>query len=272
MKRAAESLYKGLNAARRALYRRRILKSKRLPKPVISVGNISAGGAGKTPCVIAIARRLVAEGLRVCVLTRGYGRRGKGGIVTKLDAEQFGDEPVLISRHVPDAIVAVGSKRYEIGKTVDCDVYLLDDGFQHLQLHRDLDVVINVRDARFYREGRSALADAHLVIPRRTRPENVAGLHGKKAFAFAGIANNQQFFAMLRDHGVSLTGTRGYPDHHRYTPADLADIRSAANGADLILTTEKDAVKIGDHDIIAVAIEFIIEDEVMNEIVAVARR
>jgi tetraacyldisaccharide 4'-kinase len=208
--------------------------------------------------------------LRVCVLTRGYGRSGKGGVVTTLDAAQFGDEPVLIKKHVPEAIVVVGKKRYKSGRAIDCDVYLLDDGFQHLQLHRDLDVVINVRDARFYREGRRALADAHVVIPRRIRPENLDGLRGKKAFAFAGLANNEQFFAMLRDHGVTLTGTRGYPDHHQYTRGDLALIRESARGADLIVTTEKDAVKIGDHDMIAVAIEFVIDDAVLDEIAAVA--
>jgi tetraacyldisaccharide 4'-kinase len=266
----AQRLYKGLNRARRTLYRRRILKPKRLPKPVISVGNISAGGAGKTPCVIAIAKFLVREGLRVCVLTRGYGSSGPGGIVSSLDAERFGDEPVLIKKHVPEAIVVVGKKRYRNGLTVDCDVFLLDDGFQHLQLHRDLDVVINVRDARFYREGRTALRDAHLVIPRRIRPEDLQGLRGKKVFAFAGLANNEQFFAMLREHGVTLVGTRGYPDHHHYTPIDVALIRQSARGADLLVTTEKDAVKIGDRDMIAVAIEFVIDDAVLEEIAAVA--
>jgi tetraacyldisaccharide 4'-kinase len=267
----AQKLYKGLNRTWREVYRRRILKPKRLPKPVISVGNISAGGAGKTPCVIAIAKALVAEGLRVCVLTRGYGSRGPGGIVTSLDAERFGDEPVLIRKHVPEAIVVVGKKRFENGRAVDCDVYLLDDGFQHHQLYRDLDIVINVRDARFYREGRSALRDAHIVLPRRIRPENLDGLRGKKVFAFAGLANNEQFFAMLRENGVTLSGTRSYPDHHDYSRIDLALIRASAREADVIVTTEKDAVKIGDRDMIPVAIEFVIDDAVMEEIVAVAK-
>jgi tetraacyldisaccharide 4'-kinase len=266
----AQRLYKGVNRARRTLYRRRILKPKRLPKPVISVGNISAGGAGKTPCVIAIAKFLVREGLRVCVLTRGYGSRGPDGIVSSLDAERFGDEPVLIKKQVPEAIVVVGRKRYRNGLTVDCDVFLLDDGFQHLQLHRDLDIVINVRDARFYREGRTALRDAHLVIPRRIQPEDLHGLRGKKVFAFAALGNNEQFFAMLREHGVTLVGTRGYADHHEYTRVDLALIRQSAREADVIVTTEKDAVKIGDRDMIPVAIEFVIDDAVLEEIAAVA--
>lgn len=270
MIRLLQSLYKQASRVRRALYRRRVLKRKRLPKPVISIGNISAGGAGKTPAVIAVAKFLVREGLKVCVLTRGYGRAGTGGVVDTLDAERFGDEPVLIKKHVPEAIVVVGKERYENGKAVDCDVYLLDDGFQHLQLHRDLDIVINVRDARFYREGRRALRDAHIVIPRRIQPSNLDSLRGKSVFAFAGLANNEQFFAMLRENGVSLAGTRSFRDHHQYTPRDLALIRESARGADLIVTTEKDAVKIGGHDIIAVTIEFMIDQTVLEVIADVA--
>jgi tetraacyldisaccharide 4'-kinase len=265
-----ESIYHAINRARRALYRCGILKPKRLPKPVISIGNIAAGGAGKTPCVIAVAKYLVSRGLKVCILTRGYGRSGAGGEVTAPDTERFGDEPVLIKKSVPEAIVIAGKNRYENGLRVNCDVYLLDDGFQHLQLHRDLDVVIDVLDARFHREGRDALRDADLVIPRRIRPENLAALRGKKVFAFAGLANNEQFFAMLREHGVELTGTRAFPDHHDYGRVETALIKSSARGADLIVTTEKDAVKLGGRDMIPVAIEFVIDDAVLERIAAVA--
>lgn len=270
MIRFLESLYHAINRVRRALYRRGILKAKRLPKPVISIGNIAAGGAGKTPCVIAVAKFLVARGLRVCVLTRGYGRSGAGGDVNAPDPERFGDEPVLIKKSVPEAIVVAGKNRYENGLHVNCDVYLLDDGFQHLQLHRDLDVAIDVPDARFHREGRAALRDADLVIPRRIRPENLAPLRGKKVFAFAGLANNQQFFAMLRENGVELSGTKSFPDHHDYGRIETALIRQLARGADLIVTTEKDAVKLADRDMIPVAIEFVIDDAVLERIAAVA--
>src|ERR1043166_8719406 len=222
-----ESLWHAVNRARRALYRRGTLKAKRLPKPVVSIGNIAAGGAGKTPCVIAIAKHLVSRGLRVCVLTRGYGRSGAGGEVTALDAERFGAEPVLIKKSVPEAIVIAGKNRYENGLHVHCDVYLLDDGFQHLQLHRDLDIVIDVSDARFHREGRDALRDADVVIPRRIQPENLGALRGKRVFAFAGLANNEQFFAMLRDEGVNLTGTRGFSDHHDYGRIEAARMSSS---------------------------------------------
>lgn len=270
MTRFFESLWHILNRARRALYRRGVLKAKRLPKPVISIGNIAAGGAGKTPCVIAVAKHLVRSGLKVCVLSRGYGRSGAGGEVDVPDPERFGDEPVLIKTSVPEAIVVAGKNRYESGKRVPCDVYLLDDGFQHLQLHRDLDVVIDVPDARFHREGRVALRDADIVIPRRIRPENLAALRGKKVFAFAGLANNEQFFAMLRENGVTLTGTRGFPDHHEYGRIETALIKQLARGADLIVTTEKDAVKLADRDMIPVAIDFVIDDAVLDRIAAVA--
>jgi tetraacyldisaccharide 4'-kinase len=265
-----ETLYHAVNRAHRALYRRGVLKAKRLPKPVISIGNIAAGGAGKTPCVIAVAQFLAARGLRVCVLTRGYGRSGAGGMVNTLDAVRFGDEPVLIKKRVPEATVIAGKNRYENGLRVNCDVYLLDDGFQHLQLHRDLDLVIDVSDARFHREGRDALRDADVVIPRRIQPENIAALRGKRVFAFAGLAKNEQFFAMLREHGVDLIGTRSFPDHHAYGPSETALIEQLARGADVIVTTEKDAVKLGGHDMIAVAIEFVIEPAVLERIAAVA--
>jgi tetraacyldisaccharide 4'-kinase len=263
-------MWHAVNRANRALYRRGIRKAKRLPKPVISIGNIAAGGAGKTPCVIAVAKYLAARGLRVCILTRGYGRSGAGGEVNALDAARFGDEPVLIKKSVPEAIVVAGKNRYGNGLWVNCDVYLLDDGFQHLQLHRDLDVVIDVPDARYHREGRGALKDADVVIPRRIRPENVAALRGQKVFAFAGLANNEQFFAMLRENGVELIGTHGFPDHHDYGSDDASLIERLARGADRIVTTEKDAVKLPGRDMIAVAIEFVIDDAVLGRIAAVA--
>jgi tetraacyldisaccharide 4'-kinase len=252
--------WRAVNRLRRALYRAGILKSKRLPKPVISIGNIAAGGAGKTPAVIAIAEHLVARGKRVVVLTRGYGATGEG-VVTELDADRFGDEPVLIKKRVGKADVIVGSNRYANATLANCDVYLLDDGFQHLEIARDLDIVIDVGDAHVYREGRSALQYADIVIPRDVRI-NAENLRGKRVFAFAGIANNAQFFGSLRAAGAELTGTREFPDHHRYRPGDLPD------GVTLV-TTEKDAVKLNRDDIIAVPLDFIIPDDVFARIDAI---
>lgn len=259
-----ELLWRAVNRVRRALYRRGILRPKRLPKPVVSVGAITAGGAGKTPAVIAIARDLAARGLRVAVLTRGYGREGAGGVVETLDAARYGDEPVLIARSVPGAVVAVGRNRYQNAISIDSDVFLLDDGFQHVQLARDVDVVIDA-PGRWHREGRSALRDATFVIPRLLRIDTAA-LPPGPLFAFAGLADNEQFFASL----PNLAGTLPFPDHHRYTPADLARIREAARnaGAVSIVTTEKDAVKLDDRDIIAVRAAMKIDQGVLDAIAA----
>jgi tetraacyldisaccharide 4'-kinase len=254
-----ELLWRGVNRLNRALYRHGLRKAKRLPKPVISVGAITAGGAGKTPATIAIGEYLIARGYRVAVLTRGYKRSGAGGRVTEPDAAKFGDEPVLLMR-LGDVIV--GSNRYENGLQINCDVYLLDDGFQHLRLARDVDVVIDA-PGQWLREGRSALRDADFVIPRRLQVEVPKG----KLFAFAGLADNEQFF-----RAVQAVGTMSFPDHHRYSADDLRRIRQAAAGADAIVTTEKDAVKIGDRDIIAVTARFVIDPAVLEAIEARIRR
>lgn len=257
-----------VNRVRRALYRAGILRGKKLHRPVISVGNIAAGGTGKTPAVIAICRRLAAEGLRVAVLTRGYKRGDKrySGPVTLNDAFKFGDEPVLI-KSASNADVLVGANRYENARDYDCDVFVLDDGFQHLQLRRNLDIVIDA-PSRFYREGRSALKDADLIIPRALRTLVPEEVKGRRVFAFAGLADNAQFFASLRAAGVDVAGTKSFPDHHRYTAADLAALKR--NGLPLV-TTEKDKVKIDDPDVIAVGAELDIPEEVLSEVVRVAR-
>ncbi|HYO74980.1 MAG TPA: tetraacyldisaccharide 4'-kinase [Thermoanaerobaculia bacterium] len=262
--------YRALNRARRALYRRGILKAKKLHRPVISIGNVAAGGTGKTPAVIAVCRFLASHGLRVAVLTRGYGRGDEkySGIVESVDAGKYGDEPVLIKRST-SAAVFVGADRHKNGSDYECDVFVLDDGFQHLQLRRDLDLVIDA-PARFYREGRSALEHADLVVPRRLVLHVPEQLRGQRVFAFAGLADNSQFFASLSAAGVVVAGSRSFPDHHRYTAADLESIRREARGA-TIVTTEKDAVKIDDPSIVAIGAEFVMPDEVLNEVLRVAQ-
>jgi tetraacyldisaccharide-1-P 4'-kinase/lauroyl/myristoyl acyltransferase len=274
-----ELLYRGVNRVRRELYRARILRPKRLKRPVISVGNIAAGGAGKTPAVIRIAQFLSDRGLRVAVLTRGYGRASDAvGRVDSLDAAKFGDEPVLIKKHVDKVDVIVGKRRY--GNAVDylrdndCDVFVLDDGFQHMQLRRDLDVVIDVDGSRFHREGRSALRSADIVIPRRMRTVLPSGLNPvakQKVFAFAALADNDQFFAALRAAGLDVAGTRGFRDHHRYTAADLASLKRDAGDA-VLVTTEKDAVKIDDPSILAIGAQFDIDEPLLEQIAAVVEK
>lgn len=269
-----ELFWRAVNRLRRALYRGGILKGRRLPRPVISVGNLTAGGSGKTPAVIAIARYLTRRGFTVAVLSRGYGRSGsETGLVTSLDAGRFGDEPVLIKSKTTNTHVIVGPNRYDnairfLGQN-DCDLFILDDGFQHLQLSRDLDVVIDAGRG-VMREGRSALAGAGVVIQRNLRLVVPEGLTLRRVFAFAGLADNDQFFSSLRSNGLNVVGTHGFRDHHRYTAADLLSIKDAARaaGAEAIVTTEKDAVKIDDRDIIAIDAEMIIEPAVLEAIAA----
>jgi len=241
--------WRGLNRARRALYRAGVLKAKRLPRPVISVGNLAAGGTGKTPAVIAICRHLTAQGVRAAVLTRGYGD----------------DEHILI-KNATNCDVIVGADRYdnaiEYLRDNDADVFVLDDGFQHLRLHRDLDIVIDA-PARIHREGRAALRDADLVIPRTLRTIIPDELRGRRVFAFAGLADNEQFFDSLR--GLDLAGTRSFRDHHPYSAADLDAIKRAAGNA-TIVTTEKDAVKIDDPGIVAIRAEFELDRATLQRI------
>jgi len=254
----AELLYRSVNRVRRALYRAGILKAKRLPVRVISVGGIAAGGSGKTPATIAIAGALAARGLRVGVLTRGYGRAGVGGVIKELDPDRYGDEPVLIKKRLPQVEVIVGRNRYDNAIRNPADVFVLDDGFQHLQLHRDLDVVIDY-DSGFLREGRRALRDADVLLPRKIKLTIPDLLRGKRVFAFSGLADNQQFFDSL---ALPLAGTRSFPDHHRYSATDVEATKHAARdvGADAIVTTEKDAVKINDPEVIAIRADFVIDD------------
>jgi tetraacyldisaccharide 4'-kinase len=265
----AELLYRAVNRVRRALYRAGILEARRLPKPVISVGNIAIGGAGKTPAVIAICRYLEQRGLKVAVLTRGYGGSDTG-VVTEPDATRFGDEPVVIKKRTESTTVIVGPKRYDNAQQQSCDVFVLDDGFQHLQLHRDLDIVIDV-PARFYREGRAALRHADIVVPRRLELSVPEELRGRRVFAFAGLADNEQFFHSLAVEGLKVVGTRQFADHHRYTEREVAGILAAGADADAIVTTEKDAVKIRRSEIMAIPAQFVFDDDVLQRIAAVAR-
>ena len=145
--------YGMMGRLRRRAYRRGWLQQQHLPQPVVSIGNMTVGGTGKTPFVIWIAQQLYAQGKQVAILSRGYGRQhasnnvmvsdGKGRVQ---DWRVSGDEPVLIAQQCPWAIVAVGSDRFRLGLWVmeqtTCDCFLLDDGYQHLPLYRDLDVVL----------------------------------------------------------------------------------------------------------------------------------
>lgn len=284
-----ELVWRSINDVRRRAYRRGMIRQARLPRPVISVGNISAGGSGKTPTVIHIARTLVSRGWRVAVLSRGYRRAGTGiAAVTADDPEQFGDEPVLIRRHVPEADVIVGPSRYDSGRWLlgrnDCDVFLLDDGFQHLQLHRDIDVVIDDPSAAHLRESRTAFEDADLILYRGGR--SVSGRDdetfqlqieptalvlggerhglgmfvGKKIAAFSGLANNERFFRSIESLGGRIVARESFRDHASYDDSTLEALQTLKrnSGADLLVTTEKDWVKFPTFEVAVLIVEAVI--------------
>jgi len=185
---------------RHTAYRRGWLKTRRLGRPVISVGNLSVGGTGKTPVVILMAGILLAGGQRPCILTRGYARRrGKGP--TLLDPEErlvyepreVGDEPALLARALPDVPIVVAADRYQGGRLAERSfrpgVFLLDDGFQHFALARDLDVVLldvtapsselALLPAGRLRETFQALQRAHWVILTRTELGDASGMQAR---------------------------------------------------------------------------------------------
>jgi len=311
------------------LYRQGVLlKSEQLPVPVVSIGNLTLGGTGKTPLVLYVTRQLLAMGRRPAIISRGYGGKAHGpvnvvsdGKAIILSATEAGDEPLLLAESLSGVPVLVGPKRALVGreaiKRFSVDSLVLDDGFQHLALARDLDLVLFsaltlVGNGRVFpggpmREPVGALARAHgfvvTGVDRETRrgaemfkkmlarlfPDKpvfmgeylpVCLLHSQqpKAFAidkarhmplygFAGIANPDSFRHTLEKERFLLTGFVGFPDHHRYTVADVdALIASArARKAAALVTTEKDYVKLApffkEFPILALRVELFMEEE-----------
>ncbi len=288
------SLFGAGAALREAAYRRGVLSRARLAGPVISVGNLSVGGSGKTPVVARVATLLREEGLPVAVLSRGYGGsfRGKALVVgdgsrVLASAEEAGDEPVMLARELPGAVVAVGRRRDEVGRAVEKHfgprVHVLDDGFQHLRLARDLDLVcLDVHDladsplpAGRLRERPAALARADLVLLTRTEAADEDHLRAlehllgrerifrvrrrvlgfrtlgaleasppARPFLVAAIARPERFH-LDASALVPVAGARFFRDHYRYRPEDVreAERQARAAGADSLLTTAKDAVR-----------------------------
>lgn len=272
----------------------------RLPRPVLSVGNLSTGGSGKTPTVIALGRALAGFGVRFDVLTRGYGRASKALAIAETGDEPVaavGDEPRLIAArlHTP---VLVHPDRFRAGlegeRRFGSQLHLLDDGFQHRQLARSFDLVlVSPRDfgdqllpAGRLREPLAALKRAsavlwvengavldaarrrcaeHTAAPvflarRRAMPLAAAG----RRFAFAGIARPESFWASLAEAGIEILGRHAFRDHHRYTAADLRNLRlwARAAGADGLVTTAKDAMKLPREFLAGGVLVFEIEIEI----------
>lgn len=260
---------------RNGLYERGVFKSERLTAPVVSVGNLSVGGAGKTPFVIALGEELKRRGIEFDILSRGYRRMKKGTLRLPQHADpmQYGDEPALLQKEL-EVPVFVGNRRVTAGRLAESEnqrrLHVLDDGFQHRQLHRDFDIVVlspSDLEDRLLPEGRlreplSALrrADAVVVPEKFDREipafsglvwrvrrrlifdEEVAG----PALAFCGLAKPEQFVELLRESRVDVRDAIAFRDHHLYREQDFSHILATADkvGANLLLTTSKDAVKL----------------------------
>lgn len=288
------------------LYRTGIFKVRRLSARVISVGNLTVGGTGKTPMVISLARMIMAGGRRVAVLSRGYGRKDQSVMLVVSDGntittgpEEAGDEPLLIARSVPKAVVICCADRFRGGmhaiEKFGCEVLILDDGYQRLDIHRDLNILLADAAAPFgngwllprgtLREPVSAVRRADTVVLTRTEaregklPPELLGamrnyipnanlwlsrhepvafqdargkyipveqLKARNVWLLSGIAAPGSFQLLAERLGGKITGRRDFRDHHAFSVDDLKAVDAAAMdaGAEVLLTTEKDWIKI----------------------------
>ena len=270
------ALYGAVVDTRNRLYRRGALKSCKLQGPVVSIGNLTVGGSGKTPFLITLGELLKERGVTFDVLSRGYGRATKGIALVDPDgsARDFGDEPLLIARKLGVPVV-VGEDRYAAGQFAEQrfgpQLHLLDDGFQHRRLARDFDIVLitpgDAKDSLLptgrLREPLSSLARADAVVLTNETSGEGLGLTrqlvwrvergivppdvNEPCIAFCGIARPRQFFTQLQAAGVPLTGTRSFRDHHFYTDSDVQNLlqHRVQQKATVFVATEKDAVNLG---------------------------
>lgn len=325
-----------------------IAHQKRLPCKVISIGNITLGGTGKTPATIAVAKEAKKRGFMPCVLTRGY--KGKAqdpcflskGEGPLLNEYQAGDEAMLLAEKLKGVPVIKGSKRYEAGvfamqnlefQTSNPEtriLFILDDGFQHWGLFRDRDILLidslnpfgnrRLLPLGKLREPVSSMKRADVIVVTKTdnirsqesevgsqksltknlieeirehnaiapicfaehRPSTFITASGetfplewakdKKFFGFCGIGNPGSFRKTLTNADVNLTALKTFRDHHRYSKGDLREIiyKAGQSGADWIVTTEKDIMRIRGMDapenLVALAIEFLVEEKFYNAV------
>jgi tetraacyldisaccharide 4'-kinase len=260
---------------RNGLYDRGVLQSRRLTGPVVSVGNLSVGGSGKTPFVLLLGELLQARGVKFDILSRGYGRKTQGVMLVDPagTSHDFGDEPLLTARRLGVPVI-VGEDRHEAGlfaeKHFGAQLHLLDDGFQHRSLARDFDIVLvtpeDTRDGLLpggrLREPPRSLARADAVVLTSGACGDSFPLDGKlvwrarrgilpkdvppRPVAFCGIARPKNFLAQLRTAGIEPVAEAFYRDHHAYTERDIQELlklrqQSEAGG---FVTTEKDAINL----------------------------
>jgi len=314
---------------------RSLKNRKRLPCRVISVGNLTVGGTGKTPAVMAVAKEAKRRGFLPCVLTRGYKGKAKGPLfISKgegalLSAAEAGDEASLMAERLKGVPIVKGADRHEAGMFAlremtsqlsafnpQTFLFILDDGFQHWKLHRDLDILLidssdpfgngRLLPSGILREPLREMRRADIIVLTRTRKEagfdlarkdleseirrynpdapifcgwhepvgfrTLSGrdlpldiLDGKPVFAFCGIGNPASFRSTLAGINAEVRGFRAFRDHHAYRRPEIGRIIEGAGkcGADWIVTTEKDIMRLRDFDIaqniLSLRIEFAVE-------------
>jgi tetraacyldisaccharide 4'-kinase len=272
-------LYSTAVGAKNLAYARGWKRPRRLAGPVVSIGNLSVGGSGKTPLTIRLAELFEGQGIAVDVLSRGYGR--SSAQVRRVDpagsADDFGDEPLLIAQ-ATGVPVYVGPSRFAAGCHAETDspiprLHLLDDGFQHRRLARDVDIAVLHRSdfsdcllpVGRLREPFSSLSRAQIVVLREEDRDLLPELRARgcqaqvwfasrslavppvrRAVAFCAIARPEEFFSGLRAAGVAVLATRSWRDHHRSTHTDIASLLELQrqHQTEAFLTTEKDLVRL----------------------------
>lgn len=268
------AVFAGAVALRNSLYDRKLFKVHKLARPVVSIGNISVGGTGKTPFVIALGELLKQRDIAFDILSRGY--RRDSNAITVVDPNgrpaQFGDEPLLMARKLQVPVI-VGADRYQAGLLAEqqfsTQLHLLDDGFQHRRLHRDFDIVLlpaadytgTLLPVGRLREPASTLDRADAVVifdPIDFRPNNRLVWNAQRQLeishpagrniAFCGIGRPQQFFIGLKAIQTELADKVIFPDHHHYAQSDIDHLLQIKKqtGAEGFITTEKDLINLGE--------------------------
>ena len=265
-----------------ALYGRSVRLKKAVTQPyrpearVVCVGNLTAGGTGKTPVAIAIGRMLMARGKKIAFLSRGYGGNSFGPVEVDPShhgAEEVGDEPLLLAAVAPTVVARDRAAGAQLCQSLGAEIIVMDDGHQNFQVAKDLSIVV-VNAAEGFGNGKlipagplrepieEGLARADAVVltgsgnPKlssfngptlraRTMAISSGALIGQPVFAFAGIANPERFFDLVRLTGADLSGKQVFDDHHVFTPVELSDLKTAAEQAGArLVTTEKDYVRL----------------------------
>ena len=292
---------------RNYLYDIKLFKFTQLPCKVISIGNITTGGTGKTPTVIAIAKFLQQQNKTVSVLSRGYGRKSNGtqlvsdGKTNLIDWKNVGDEPTLMEKHLSGIPIVVDENRIRGGKYLidkfHPEIIILDDGFQHRKIYRDVDIVLvnsnmskyknRIFGFRTFREPWKSLNRAHLLfltksdfvapsdkilerlktidlpyfnaninpssylLDNKNNKIDLDYFDGKTALLFSGIGDPESFEKTVQSLNLKISNTINFMDHNNYSKSDIKKIRNKFinSGTDVIITTEKDFLKIGETDL-----------------------